>query len=772
MKTSSLSTATLRERQLFSHIWGLSLLPVLIFGALIFTVTTRAPAQEVSPPPPQSQMVRPDDLGFGGLLLNALTPGFFVEAPLLATDVTIDVTGPISRTKITQRFQNPSDGWVEGKYVFPLPDEAAVDTLRMQIGDRFIEGQIKERQEAKIIYEEAKAQGFKASLVEQDRPNLFTNSVANIGPGEVVIVQIEYQEHVKFDNGEFSLRFPMVVAPRYNPPAQVQILTVNGQGWGTLDEQPPIAATAEDPVPDRDRISPPYLRPDADPDAPKVNPVTMTINLNAGFELAQVTSAHHKVITRDSGNNAMTIALADGEVAANRDFELTWSAKPGQEPQAALFSETRNGEDYILALVVPPASSDETAPPVRKPREAIFVLDNSGSMGGESIRQAKASLLMALDQLQPEDSFNVIRFDDTFDLVFPAPVAATPVNIANAKGFISSLDADGGTEMLPALKAALADLTVGDADRLRQVIFLTDGAIGNEAQMFETIRRDLGRSRLFTVGIGSAPNSYFMSRAARLGRGTFTHIGDLSQVQARMAVLFSKLENPVMTDLVAEWPVGVAGEAWPNPLPDLYAGEPVVLTARLSKLDGTLRLAGNLNGEAWLAELPLSKAATGAGVSQLWARKKIASIEESRYDGASWQDVDKGVLTVALEHHLVSRLTSLVAVDVTPSRPGGEALTTKDVPLNLPDGWDFDKVFGNDSDPIPTDMRDANAGLIQLASLAVAETPGDLPSAKPAAGIQLPQGATLAELQMILGGLMILSALGLLIWRRRMGDIA
>jgi len=770
MKTSSLSTAAPQERQMFFHIWVHILLPALIFGALIFT-TTRAPAQEVTPPPPQSQMVRPDDLGFGGLLLNALTPGFFVEAPLLATDVTIDVTGPIARTKITQRFQNPSDGWVEGKYVFPLPDEAAVDTLRMQIGDRFIEGQIKERQEAKIIYEEAKAQGFKASLVEQERPNLFTNSVANIGPGEVVIVQIEYQEHVKLDNGEFSLRFPMVVAPRYTPPAQVQIMTVNGQGWGTLDEQVPIAATVEDPVPDRDRISPTYLRPDEDPNAPAINPVTLTINLTAGFDLAEVTSAHHKIVTRKTRDGAMTIALADGEVAANRDFELTWEAEPGQEPQAALFTENRNGEDYVLALVVPPIADAGTTP-VRKPREAIFVLDNSGSMGGESIRQAKASLLMALDQLQPEDRFNVIRFDDTYDLVFSTPVAATPVNIATAKGFVSSLDAEGGTQMLPALEAALADMNLGDTDRLRQVIFLTDGAIGNEAQMFETIRRDLGRSRLFTVGIGSAPNSYFMSRAARLGRGTFTHIGDLNQVQARMAVLFDKLENPVMTDLVAEWPVGVAGEAWPNPLPDLYAGEPVVLTARLSKMDGTLRLAGNLNGEAWLAELPLSKAAPGSGVSKLWARKKIASIEESRYDGASWQDVDKGVLMVALEHHLVSRLTSLVAVDVTPSRPVGETLTTKDVPLNLPDGWDFDKVFGGDTDPAPVDMRDADSGLIQLAALAVADTPGDLPSAKPSAGLQLPQGATQAELQMILGGLMILSALTLLAWRRRAGAIA
>ena len=764
MKKTMVNAAPLDGRPVFLRALDAMTMMAVIVAMLIFAAA-RAPAQTHQGGP----LVRPSDMEFGSLLLNSLTDGYYVEAPMLGTDVQIDITGPIIRTKVSQRFTNPSQGWVEGVYVFPLPEDSAVDTLRMQIGDRFIEGQIKEKQEAKIIYEEAKAKGFKASLVEQERPNVFTNSVANIGPGETVIVQIEYQAHVHLDNGEFSTRFPMVVAPRYNPPASVSVMTVSGQGWGTMETNEVTPnVTINDPVPDRDRITPPYLRPDEDPNAPPVNPVTLSVNLTAGFDLGAITSAHHEIITKRDGSSKAILTLKKGEVSANKDFELTWVPKSGLAPQAALFKENRDGKDYVLALVVPPDLSAATTANVTRPRETIFVLDNSGSMGGESIRQAKQALLLALDQLTPDDRFNVIRFDDTFELVFPRPVDASPVNIANAKGFVAALDADGGTEMLPALQAALVDADPNNTSHVRQVIFLTDGAIGNEAQMFESIRQGLGRSRLFTVGIGSAPNSYFMTRAARLGRGTFTHIGNLDQVQARMAVLFDKLENPVMTDLVATWPLGVTGEVWPNPMPDLYAGEPVVLTAQLSKLEGTLRIAGNLGGEAWLAELPLHQAADGSGVSQLWARKKIASIEESRFDGASWDAVDKGVLTVALQHHLVSRLTSLVAVDVTPSRPDGARLSSSQVPLALPEGWDFDKVFGPDVAPTqPVDMRDANAGSsIQLASLAVADTQAALPSNQPKRGLTLPQGATPAELQMIVGGMLMLLSLALLAWRR------
>jgi len=728
----------------------------LIVAALI----AAANAQQVTPSNAQlaQGLVRPGDMGFGGLLLDSKQAGYYIEAPLVATDVDITITGPIARTRVTQRFQNPSDGWVEGIYVFPMPDEASVDTLRMIIGGRVIEGLIKEREEARYIYQQAKAQGYKASLVEQQRPNIFTNSVANIGPHETVIIQIEYQEHVRLDNGQFSLRFPMVVGPRYNPLPLIQMVNFNERGWGSLS----------DPVPDRDRIEPPYLRPDEDPEAPKVNPVTLTISLRTGFALGDIASSHHDIDIRRNGNDGATLTLKQGEVAANKDFELVWSPKAGTAPEAALFRETFNGEDYLLAIVVPPRITDGSEAVIR-PRETIFVIDNSGSMGGESIRQARASLLMALDRLRPTDLFNVIRFDNTMDMVFANPVPANPTNVTFAKQFVARLEANGGTEMLPALEAALFDLTPTDTSRVRQVIFLTDGAIGNEAQLFSAIDRSLGRSRLFTVGIGSAPNSYFMSRAARLGRGTFTHIGNEDQVRTRMVELFEKLERPVMTDLAAQWPFNNIAEAWPNPLPDLYAGEPVVLTAKLKKADGVLHIAGDLNGSPWLAELPLDKAIDGHGIAKLWARKKIAAIEETRFMGADWQQVDQAVLAVALDYHLVSRLTSLVAVDVTPSRPMDEGLVRRDVPLNLPDGWDFDKVFGGpDFNVQPTSIERADRGNmpVQFAALEVADMEPAMAMTQQK-GLVLPQGATPADRMILTGALSLLLAFALWVVYRR-----
>ena len=401
-------------------------------------------------------------------------------------------------------------------------------------------------------------------------------------------MQIEYQETLNFDRNRYHLRVPLVVAPRYSPPPRAVMADYDGTN----------TIAVSDPVPDRDRLDAPVLRPEMG----KTNPVTLTVNLEAGFALGDISSSSHPIRAVRNGATHAAITLDEGEVPADRDFTLSYSAAPGAAPRVSLLRENVGGDDYLLALVVPPSADARVAP---KPREAIFVLDNSGSMAGESIRQAKASLLLALGRLTPADRFNVIRFDDTLTVLFPAPVQATPENVAQAKGFVAGIDANGGTEMLPALLAALNDTTPTDTTHLRQVIFLTDGDVGNEAQLFSAIDQRLGRSRLFTVGIGSAPNSYFMSGAARAGRGTYTYIGSTDEVAPRMAELFAKLERPVMTNLSAQWPNADAAETWPNPLPDLYAGEPVVLTARTANMHGKLVLSGNLNGRPWQTTLDL-----------------------------------------------------------------------------------------------------------------------------------------------------------------------
>jgi Ca-activated chloride channel family protein len=668
----------LRSREPLATSVFLSLILILFF--MLPCVLVRAEPASSGVSADTTQRVTPGEMNTGGLLLQS-DEGGLIEAPRLQTDVVMAVSGTIARVTVTQRFENPSDRWLEGIYVFPLPEQSAVDALRMEIGDRVIEGEIKGREEAKQAYEAAKDAGQKASLVEQERPNIFTNSVANIGPHETIVVRIEYQETVKQDGSVYSLRFPLVVAPRYNPA---------GGGVTTVDFGGKPAPV--DPVPNRDRITPPVLDPAK---APKINPVSIKVTLNAGFVLGDVRSSFHQIALDRTGDETASLTLAGGTVPADKDFELTWSPKAASVPQTALFHETVNGHDYLLAMVTPPTL--ESAAKLL-PRELIFVIDNSGSMAGTSIVQAKQSLLYALDRLRAGDKFNVVRFDDTMETLFDDAVDATSENLAIAKNFVSRLDAQGGTEMLPALKAALKDASSTDTSRVRQVVFLTDGSIGNEDQLFAEISGHLGRSRLFTVGIGSAPNSYFMHRAAELGRGSFTHIGAEEQVLARMSALFAKLEKPVMLGLKVEWPQGTSAEVWPNPLPDLYAGEPVVLSAKVGAVSGELHLSGMFDGKPWTAALRMSDAVDGVGVAKLWARSKIDSLEAKAYGDVSFGVIEKQIEAVALEHHLVSSQTSLVAIDKSKSRPDGQGVASVDMPVNLPEGWVYDKVFGPQGD--------------------------------------------------------------------------
>ncbi|MGE0237458.1 MAG: marine proteobacterial sortase target protein [Parvibaculaceae bacterium] len=688
-------------------------------------------------------VVSPSQMGTGALLLATNEPGKYVEAPRVATDFDITITGPIARTRLTQQFKNPTNGWIEGTYVFPLPETAAVDTLKMVIGARVIVGDIKERHEAKQIYEEAKAKGQKAALLDQERANIFTNQVANIGPNETVVIQIEYQETIRQSGGLFALRVPTVVAPRYVPDPEI-VVSDNAQFY-----------TVKDSVPDRDRITPPVLDPRKS--AP-VNPLTLTVHLNPGFALGEVQSSFHDITAEALANGAKRIMLNKPEFA-DRDFELTWLPAAGAEPQIGLFSETVNGSDYALAYVTPqqPAASE-----TRLPRDVVFVIDNSGSMGGPSMSQAKASLLYALDRLDPMDRFNVIRFDDTMDILFPDTVMAARDNVQAAKNFVGRLEASGGTEMVPPLRAALRDSRPDDQGTLRQVVFITDGAIANEQEMFDVLSAMRGRSRIFMVGIGSAPNAFLMTRAAELGRGTYAMIGEGGQVEDRMRALFAKLENPAATNVKATFDAAKA-ETTPAMLPDVYQGEPMLILMKMPERKGTLTLSAKVAGRDWTEVVPLAQAEKGSGIAKLWARRKIDDAEVAQTMGTiTPQEADTRILALALEHHLVSRVSSLVAVDKTPSRQPGEKLTRSDIPLNLPDGWDYDKVFGAEEAAPPLE-RDAKLDLTLIATRSSAA------DAQPnmVRTVNLPQGATPSDLLMLLGAALALLAFVFAILGRR-----
>jgi len=640
--------------------------------------------------------IKPEEVTRGSLLFKndqGLTQDYTL-APTLDTDVHIMITGMIARTTVKQKFHNNGSDWKEGIYVFPLPENAAVDQLRMHIGERIIEGQIREKQQARKEYQQAKASGKRTSLVEQERPNIFTTSVANIGPDENIVIEITYQHVVRYTDEEFSLRFPMVVAPRYIPGTTV-VTGFEGTGWSMNTTQ----------VPDASRITPPVLKSEQGHESEQdpINPVSLKIELDAGFLLSRIDSPYHQVDIGIPDNTRYSIKLKNKKVPANRDFELVWQAEPGQSPRAALFTEDMDSDVYSLIMLLPPAN--EISPVLH--REVIFVIDTSGSMSGPSIVQAKQALNLALTRLKPGDRFNIIQFNSYTDKLFHFPQAVSHHALRQAHQYVDNLEAQGGTEMAPALRAALLKQGNNVNDRnyhVRQVIFLTDGSIGNEDALFNIIQSQLGDSRLFTIGIGSAPNSHFMNRAAKFGRGTHTYIGNISEVQTKMEALFNKLESPVLTNIHIQWPEDCTKrncviESWPQNIPDLYLGEPLLLSTKSDALPESLTITGDISGSAWSASLKLNGGQKDSGIPVIWARKKIAALMDQMRQSKQRksQEVDvlrNTIVETALKHHLVSKYTSLIAIDVTPARIKEALLKSHAMPINLPTGWDHKKVFG------------------------------------------------------------------------------
>ncbi|MEE8270796.1 MAG: VWA domain-containing protein, partial [Alphaproteobacteria bacterium] len=503
-----------------------------------------------------------------------------------------------------------------------------------------------------------------------------------------------------------------------------------GTGW----------AANTDRVPDAAAITPPV----ADPALGPVNPISLTVALDPGFAVAGIDSPYHEITVEQRGGGRFTVSLAAGGAWADRDFELVWRSAAGAEPTAALFSETVAGEDFHLMMIMPPhrpAAAETTA----LPREIVFVIDTSGSMAGTSIVQARQALLYALGRLDGADRFNIIAFNDRPRPLFGAARPADDKALALGRRFVDALVANHGTEMRPALELALSgDGAEGGA--IRQVVFITDGSVGNEAELFGVIHDRLGDRRLFTVGIGSAPNSHFMREAAEIGRGSFTYIGAAGEVGDKMAALFARLENPALTDIAIVWPGGATPEAYPATVPDLYLGEPIVVAVRLPRgTGGRVTLSGRDAGAAWTETVTLAPDRPAPGIAALWARAKIAELERARYRGADPAETRRRILEVALAHGLVSAYTSLVAVDDAVVRPDGATLGTDPVATNMPHG---------------VAMQFAAASLDAIRAMAETGSPYRV--------TRLPNTATPAQANLIFGLVCLILAAGLFWMARRM----
>ncbi len=606
-----------------------------------------------------------------------------------STDVAIEVHGLIARTRVTQTFVNHSGEWVEGRYVFPLPDGATVDALRVTLGGRVIEGVVRERSTAREAFAQARDSGRSAGLVERHRGSLFSTRLTHIAPGERVHVEIGFGQAVSYRHGEFRLRFPLAMLPRYPNEA-------GAQGTRETSLDPWTAAVSADPLPPMP----------AEPSG--AGGLRVRVAVHAGLEIAEMRSLHHDVEI-DGRGSERAIELVPGPRDHGRDFELVWRPTRSDRIRGALFVEQMHDRAHTLLMLVPPADFR----PADLRRELIVVLDRSGSMQGKAFAQARAAVTMALDRIGPDDRFNVIAFNGSAHALFDAPRSARAPNLAKAREFVAALAAHGGTEIDAAMAHAIAGLP--EPGYLRQIVFATDGAVANEAQVLARVNGDLGDARLFPVGIGHAVNDTFLKRLAERGRGTVTRIADPRDVRSRMGELLLQLESPVLEDLQVDWPL--AAETWPATLPDLYAGEPAVVRARLnaslSELGtGTVRITGLRGLDFVELEWPLSRLQIAPGVARAWAQARIDGLQ--RRDAMDPQLRHDEMLLTALDYGIVSPLTSLVAVDRTPRRSRDAALKHRGVAGTAP----ADRSGALRAMPA-TDAGSVEAGLRGISILAI-----------------------------------------------------
>jgi Ca-activated chloride channel family protein len=620
----------------------------------------------------------PPQVGEGCLLYRSPIAGRYEEVPLIHTDAVLDVRGLVASATVTQQYANSTTQPIEAVYAFPLPHDAAVYDMEIRVGNRVIRSVVRERQEAKRVYDAAKSAGKRAALLEEERPNIFTTSIANIMPGDRIDVRIRYVEPLRWEGDHMRIEFPMVVGPRYIPGTQA--VGHAGIGW----------ASDTDAVSDASRITPVVRH----PESRSGHDISVTVDLDSGFDAAAIKSVSHEISVRRLADGRQHVELATGNTVPNKDFVLEVKQAGSTQPKAALFlSPARDsGETEFLLAAFPPT----VQPGARMPVEMLYMIDVSGSMEGTSIQQARGALLQALDRLQPGDRFGILAFSSGYREFSPDPLPATADNLVAARRYVKGLQAGGGTEMLPALQHLMRK--PASADYVRHIILLTDGDLGNEEQIFAAMRSDLGNARLYTIAIGSAPNLFLATKMAQFGRGTFTHIADISEIEEQMSRLFARIESPVLTDIRLTFSGVEVAEVYPEHIPDLFLHQPLLIFGRITKGSaGTVHLTARAGSDPYEASIAFdaSQAAFHPGITTLWARQRVEDLmDQWRHTDEKGQTEIRGsVIAHAIRYNLVTRFTSLVAVEEVVVNPGGQS-TTAAVPAELPAGMQMEKVFG------------------------------------------------------------------------------
>jgi Ca-activated chloride channel family protein len=598
-----------------------------------------------------------------------------LEFPLKHTSVYAQISGFLAQVEVKQHFHNPHKEKIEAVYVFPLPENSAVNEMIMVVGQRNVYGEIHKRMEARQIYEQARAVGKRTALLEQERPNIFTQSVANIQPGEEIVITIRYVQALKYDRGVYRYVFPMVVGPRFIPGAPTG---KQGTGW----------APDTNTVPDASRITPPVLK----PGRRSGHDISLTVKLDAGLSIEDLHSKSHDIELTDEDVGKATVSIMTQDTIPNKDFILEYRVAE-EKPRAAFLTHYSQQGGYLMLMIQP---SLESVTRNIEPKEIFFVVDCSGSMSGYPIQKVKEAMYHCIQGISPDDTFQIIRFSSNASGFSPKPVPATRLHKEEALDYIQALYGSGGTMMIEGIKACLD--YPHNPERQRIVFFMTDGFIGNDDQILAAIKEKVGSTRLFSFGVGSSPNRSLLERMATLGRGTAQYIRQDQDAQPVITSMLSRISQPYLTDVEINWGGLSVTDVYPNPIPDLYSAQPLILFARYDAAgEGGITLRGKINGQpyeeqVWIS-LPNWNPDNGS-LAPVWAREKIKYLMLEQLGGRV-QSIEEEVTNLALEYNLMSQYTSFVAVDeVIPEGSDTTLPKTIAIPVPMPEGVSFTGVFG------------------------------------------------------------------------------
>lgn len=592
---------------------------------------------------------------------------------LRKTEAEVEISGVVARVRLRQVFENPYDDRLETIYVFPMPENAAVDGYAFRIGEKVIKGVVKEKAAARKEYEQARQEGRKAGLLEQERPDIFTQSLVNIPPRATVVANIEYVHTLKIDGAHYLFSFPMVVAPRYIPGQPTGRGNV-GRGW----------ADDTDQVPDASKITPQYIPPGMRPG----HDIDVTVKIDAGLPIQDITGVTHELAVENTSETRATVRLKNGPVIPNKDFVLEYKVG-GQNTMLATMTHKGDQGDGFFGIVIQPKHSVERAEV--SPRDMVLLLDISGSMDGPPIGQLRQFAEYILGTLNPQDRFHIVAFNNDTHEYSPRYLAATPENIAGGRQFIQGLASSGGTEMLPAIRQVLKPALETES-RHAYVIIVTDALVGNDAPILNYLNQpQYAHLRIYPVAMGSAPNDFLIQRAAEIGRGfsmRITNEDNAAEIAKRFA---AKISYPIMTDLALDWGQLKVKDIMPEPLPDLYADRPLVLIGRYEKAgQAKVKLTGNIAGQKVVSEFDLDLPAVDPAhdsLPVLWARARIRQLTNKEIGNISSSTKAK-ITELGLTHQIVTDYTSFIAVERDIPGDLSRNLRTEPVLLAIPEGME------------------------------------------------------------------------------------